>query len=576
MVNKNDFFPEFNNTKINLQSESGAEDEIASLEDGGTPPDNGEPPVEEEPVKLFFAKENSIECHLDINMNSLRVTEVGDPDSSAQNGVDGAQTYSDDAVRLEDTKDLLLRPEYASNIQCLMLKGGTMQGSIDMGSHEITGIDDYYYSGDVTAIASGAALISAIKDYVGAWLTAKEELKALEDGGLDELIKDLGTPGENESITNPTECKLLLKDGKNGMTGDLTFVDQDLVGGVIEGPEEGDSGEGGDGGSEGGGGDGGGTGGTGGGDAGNGSDSGGEGTEEVPTEPERNPTVINLKEPEELQDIVTRKTVDEAMGKLPLTGGNVLGDIDANGYSITNLKEHEAVITADSSASLVNAFSVYVEKLDLGKEVTDEDISKVTSETPNESELVTVSDVKKSFENKYTLEYLCYGLNTKTSINSLDINWSEGSESAKSQNSENFWEVSSDTLKIKKSGVYLFALNVSSPSESISTYVNSASACTLKLSGIQNSSGSSSGSGEEILAKFSLDSKGSASVTSLIYIEPSYLGESVSKNTGEANLSLQVEGITTSVSTSWQISYIEDVSENKEESSSANQNLAAA
>ncbi|WP_213318443.1 hypothetical protein [Chlamydiifrater volucris] len=573
MVNKNDSeesvlldasFKE-NSRKLDIQQST---EEGANGTDSGSEGGDPVPPEPNTPEQFFVTTDESVESYVDINMNFLRVSNVGAPtelEHEERSGVadEEVRTYSRDAVRLADTKNLLLRPEYASNIQCLMLKGGTMQGDIDMGDNGITGIDDYYYSGEPTAIASGAALETAVLDYAGSWLSAKKELQTLKENGMDELIKDLGF--QNGEITTPNgeTCKLLLRDGKSTMTGDLVFIDQDLVGGPVddvpEGGGNGGSGEGSDdseevisGNAE----------------EGIGNENGeevGDGTEaeeEVPTEPIRNPTITNIKTPEKDTDIVTRRCIDLMLGKLPLSGGTVLGDIDANNYSITNLKIDNSLITTDASPNPMEMLSECLDGLNVEEEIKGSDFSKFFIENElDDSSLVSVSSVIRSFERKYTLNYLCCGLNIKDQSGQFfgkEFVYNDLEKCVGSSGSSNYWEVSTEfpeTLKIKKAGVYLLTLTISSITTD-QTRIDSE--CTLSLIG---NSGESVG---DVLAKFFLEPEGSASVTVLVYVEPSYLGIQEERNIGsEARVLISLDGTTSLGKALWQISYIEDVSENQ-------------
>ncbi|WP_213319042.1 hypothetical protein [Chlamydiifrater volucris] len=541
MVNKNDSeesvpleasFKE-NSQKLDIQQSA---EEGANGTDSGGEGGDPVPPEPNTPEEFFVAAGELVESYVNINMNFLRVSHVGAPTElehkEKSNVVDeGTQTYSSDAVRLADTKNLLLRPEYASNIQCLMLKGGTMQGDINMGDNGITGIDDYYYSGEPTAIASGAALETAVLDYAGSWLSAKQELQNLNSGGLDELEKDLGVQSGTTDI-NADTCKLLLRDGKSTMAGDLVFVDQDLVGGPIDDvPEEGNIG-----------------------DVEEGNRSENEGEEETPTEPIRNPTITNIKDPEGSSDIVTRKYVDLVVGKLPLGGGTVLGDIDANHYSIFRLKELNAVIVPDSLNDRVS------EAFGLFKEFNSEFGISIFNSELDDSILITASDVLKSFKNKYMMEYLCRFVESRsTSIPENNV-WEAVPKEIESSGASDYWSSSFEGgLKIKKSGVYLLSFNLSVSLASIPS--TTSSVVTLKMKKINNLL---SEDNTEILAKFSLNASGSASAAILVYAEPDYFNMP-DKNSSEVSVFIELDNNLSDMNISWQISLIEDVSVNREE-----------
>ncbi|WP_348664194.1 hypothetical protein [Chlamydiifrater volucris] len=570
MVNKNDSeesvpleasFKE-NSQKLDIQQSA---EEGANGTDSGE--ENGNPVVPEDPDTLenfFVTTDESVESYVDINMNFLRVSNVGAPtelehEERSRVADRDIQTYSNDAVRLADTKNLLLRPEYASNIQCLMLRGGTMQGDIDMDNHPITGIDDYYYSGEPKAIASGAALETAVLDYAGSWLSAKQELQNLNSKGLDELEKDLGVQNGTTDI-NADTCKLLLRDGKSTMTGDLIFVDQDLVGGPVDDfPEDGGnggSGEGSDGSEEVI---------SGNAEEGIGNENGGEvgseteneTEEEIPTEPVRNPTIIGLKNPEKETDIVTRKYVDSISNKLLLIGGTVSGDINANNYSIANLKEHDK-----QSRLFPNAKSFFANRRARECEILNFSEKSLDEDELDEDELVTALDVLRSFENKYVLEYFCHGLNFENqSRDVLEDGIYEKLRNTGSSGSSSYWSSCSETsLKIKKGGVFLLSFNVSGFfSEEVFSSDN-VDVITLKMTGI---SGSSVQGDEEILAKFSLSSAGSVSSTVLVYVDPKYIDE----GSDGVSVSIELDDALSDKSVSWQISFIENISQTEEDNS---------
>lgn len=133
-----------------------------------------------------------------------------------------------------DLSDYLQKGEITTAGIFLRTTGGLMIGDISMGSsHTVVGLPTSYKTTVVDS--ADAASVGMVEEDIGALAHKVTDLinrinQLTSKNGLDEIIKDLGTPtfegpGSTPNVTlkNPKEAKWLVRSGGNSMQGDLRF-----------------------------------------------------------------------------------------------------------------------------------------------------------------------------------------------------------------------------------------------------------------------------------------------------------------------------------------------------------------
>ncbi|AFS24893.1 hypothetical protein [Chlamydia psittaci] len=160
------------------------------------------------------------------NVSNQRITNVvrGNNDS-APNG----------SIALKsDLSDYLQKGDITKTGAFLRSTGGLMIGNIDMGSsYTVVGLPTSYKTTFVNS--TDVASVGMVEEDIGTLAHRVTDLinrinQLTSANGLDQIIKDLGTPSSKEtgtppSITlkNPQNAKWLVRAGGNSMQGDLGF-----------------------------------------------------------------------------------------------------------------------------------------------------------------------------------------------------------------------------------------------------------------------------------------------------------------------------------------------------------------
>lgn len=160
------------------------------------------------------------------NVSNHRITNIvrGDSDSAPEGSI---------ALK-SDLSDYLQKGDITTTGIFLRDTGGLMIGNIDMGSnHTVLGLPTSYKN---TIVGSAdAASVGMVEEDIGTLAHKVTDLinrinQLASKNGLDQIIKDLGTPTFGESgkppkvsLTKPKEAKWLVRDGGNSMQGDLGF-----------------------------------------------------------------------------------------------------------------------------------------------------------------------------------------------------------------------------------------------------------------------------------------------------------------------------------------------------------------
>ncbi|BEU44092.1 hydrolase [Chlamydia psittaci] len=131
-----------------------------------------------------------------------------------------------------DLSDYLQKGEITTAGIFLRTTGGLMIGDIDMGSaHTVVGLPTSYKTTVVDS--ANVASVGMVEEDIGALAHKVTDLinrinQLTSQNGLDQIIKDLGTPTStgtppNVTLTKPGEAKWLVRAGGNSMQGDLRF-----------------------------------------------------------------------------------------------------------------------------------------------------------------------------------------------------------------------------------------------------------------------------------------------------------------------------------------------------------------
>ncbi|AGE74998.1 hypothetical protein AO9_02180 [Chlamydia psittaci Mat116] len=132
-----------------------------------------------------------------------------------------------------DLSDYLQKGEITTAGIFLRTTGGLMIGDIDMGSaHTVVGLPTSYKTTVVDS--ANVASVGMVEEDIGALAHKVTDLinrinQLTSQNGLDQIIKDLGTPTKgtgtppNVELTKPQDAKWLVRSGGNSMQGDLGF-----------------------------------------------------------------------------------------------------------------------------------------------------------------------------------------------------------------------------------------------------------------------------------------------------------------------------------------------------------------
>ncbi|SYX08899.1 hypothetical protein C834K_0440 [Chlamydia poikilotherma] len=151
------------------------------------------------------------------NVSNQRITNIA---RGSGNPASGSITLK------SDLSDYLQKGGVTTRGVFLRTTGGLMIGDIDMGStHTVVGLPISYKTtivndNDTASVGMVSEDIGSLADKLTDLINQINDLSSA--GGLDKIIKDLGTPSGG-TLTKPNEAQWLVRAGGNSMAGDLGF-----------------------------------------------------------------------------------------------------------------------------------------------------------------------------------------------------------------------------------------------------------------------------------------------------------------------------------------------------------------